>query len=397
MASKSIGPNTLTAFSVILFVGSIIYLLKRSILEHSADIDFRFIWTAGKLWALGVDPYSPRFTALGRAMFPTGNDIAYWLYPPQWWAISRPLAAFSVEKALAIWRGFNAVLLIAASLALALAVRRVRPETPPWAVVLLIAVMSLMEGTAQTLMLGQTSIMVFSGFCLMGLALLASRQGPMVAGLVLLLLKPQFAVPIIVCLVITRKWRLPVVIALAVTGLASLPQIMHFGLLPTLKGMLGNMALHGQLSSNRPENLIGFSHLVWWATGASLSNAADIALDFIATMALGLMICRRHGLDERDGAALGISLIACGMFFLPLHEYDTVALGPIAMLAIVLNGVPRYLAWAAVAMALRPGIISAQFGNRETGDPLLLSLAGLLALIAAVSAVVTQLKSRSEA
>ena len=392
MASKSFWRHALTAISILLLTGSVVYLLKRSILDHSPDIDFRFIWTAGKVWSLGADPYSPRFMTLGHEIFATGNDIAYWLYPPQWWIICRVLAEFPVDTALALWRGLNAVLLVAAAAALALVVRRVRPATPLWAVIGLVAIMSLMEGTAQTLLLGQTSILVFAGFCLMGMALLTGRQWPMAAGFMLLLLKPQFALPIMACLAMTKTWRMPAVIAVVVTGLACLPQLVQFGLVPTVRGMLGNMALHGDLPSNRPDKLIGFSHLVWQFTGANLSNTWDIALDFVASIAAAMAIWRRHGQDDRDQAGLAIGLIASAMFFLPLHSYDTVALGPIAILAIVVDGVPRYFAWAAVALAVRAGVIGGLFGERMAADRLLLSCAGLLALIAAVAAVSSHFK-----
>jgi hypothetical protein len=367
---------------------SIVYLVKRSVLEHSADIDFRFIWTAGKLWALGINPYSPRFTALGHAYFPAGNGIAYWLYPPQWWVMARPLAALPVEQALVIWRGSNALLLVSAATPLALTVRHVRPATPLWAVMALIAIMALMEGTAKTLLLGQTSILVFAGFCLMGVALLTARPWPMVVALVLLLLKPQFALPIILCLAMMKTWRNAVLIAVVVTCLASLPQVVQFGLLTTVTATLGNIALSGQLPSNQPDQLIGVSHLVWLMTGKTMSNPSAIALDVIVTLGLATVICRRPAMDARDQASLGLVLIAPGLFFLPLHAYDSVALGPIAMLAVVLSGAPRYLAWAAVALALRAGVVSGLFGDRVSGDLLVLSLAALVALMAAVAAAV---------
>ena len=386
MPSNAIWRNSLTLVSVILLAASIVYLVKRSVLEHSADIDFRFIWTAGKLWTLGINPYSPRFTALGHAFFPTGNAIAYWLYPPQWWVMARPLAAFPVEQALLIWRGSNALLLVAAATALALTVRHVRPATPLSAVMGLIAIMALMEGTAKTLLLGQTSILVFAGFCLMGLALLTARPWPMVVAVVLLLLKPQFALPIILCLAVTKTWRNSVLIAVALTCLASLPQLVQFGLLPTVTATLGNIALSAQLPSNQPDQVTGISHLVWLMTGKTLSSAWAIAFDVIATLGLAAVMGRRPRRDDRDAAALGLVLIAPGLFFLPLHAYDSVALGPIAMLAVVLSGAPRYLAWAAVALALRAGVVSGLFGDRVSGDLLVLSLAALLAMIAAVAA-----------
>lgn len=382
MACRLARSHIFTLFSAVLLIFATVYLFKRSVLERAPDIDFRFIWTAGRLWAQGIDPYSPRFTAIGHALFPSGNDIAYWLYPPQWWVIARPLAALPVARALVIWRGINAALVLAAAMVLALAVRRARPATPLCVLLLLIAVAALMEGTAQTLLLGQTSILVFAGFALMAVALLTGRQSPMVIALVLLLLKPQFALPIIVCLAVTAKWRTAVAIAVAVTGVAALPQVAQYGMLPTISGLLGNMARHGLLPSNRPENLIGFSHLIWQLTGQNIANAWDIALDFVASGAVALML--RRPISDGDAAALAIGLIAAAIFFLPLHAYDTVALAPVAMLAVLLDGVPRYLAWGAVLVAFRPGIIAAQFGARDTGDLFALSLAGLFALIAAV-------------
>lgn len=374
-------------YPVILLIGAIAYLLERSVFERSPDIDFRYIWTAGRLWAQGIDPYSPRFLTLGRTIFATGNAIDNWLYPPQWWLISRILAEFPVEGAVAIWRGMSAVLLVVAAGALASVIRRIRPGIPWWAIPLAIATVSLMEGTAQTLLMGQTSILVFAGFCLMGCALLTSRRWLMVVALGLLLLKPQFALPVVICFACMKQWRGAVLIALIITGLACLPQVMQYGLLPTLKGMLGNMALHGQLKGNWPENLPGFAHLIWELTGLSLSNAADIALDLVASGALAIIICWRRDLHEEDRATLGIALIASAMFFLPVHDYDMVALAPVAMLGSILRGMSRRLTWAAVALAFRPGFICAQFGDRHSGDLLLLSLAGLIALISAIVAV----------
>lgn len=379
--------------STVFLALSLAYLLKRSVLDHSADIDFRYIWVAGKLGASGGDPYSPRFAALGRALFPQGNAIAYWFYPPQWWAISQSVAVFPIDRAVAIWRAVNAALLVAAASALAFAVRRARPATPLWSLVLLVGVIASMEGAAQTLLLGQTSILVFAGFCLMGWGLLTAGQWRMATGLVLLLLKPQFAFPAIFYFAFTKKWRKSVLIALAITGVASLPQLLQFGLLPTVAGMLGNIALHGQLAPNRPENLVGFSHLVWEMSDANLANARDIALDAAASLTLALLIGRRW-LDVRDGVALGIGFIASAMFFLPVHAYDSITLGPLALLALMLDGPPRYLAWGAVALAWRPGFISAQFGDRSSGDLLLLSLAGLLALVAAATAAFSRRDER---
>ncbi len=394
MRNNSARKYVFPCLSIVILIVSTVYLLKRSVLERAPDIDFRYIWTAGKLWAQGIDPYSPRFLTLGRIIFATGNPIDNWLYPPQWWAVARSLAELPAGTAVTIWRSMNAVLLVGAAGALAATARRVRPATPLWAIPLAIAIASLMEGTAQTLLMGQTSILVFAGFCLMGCALLTARQWLMVLALLLLLLKPQFGFPVLICFAAMKQWRLSVLIALIITGLASLPQITQYGLLPTLKGLLGNMAIHGHLTGNWPENLPGFAHFVWEVTGLSMSNEADIALDLIASGILSLSICWRGNRDERDQAALGIALMASAMFFLPVHDYDMVALTPVAMLGVILAGAPRYLTWAAVALAFRPGFICAQFGNRHDGDLLLLSLAGLLALIAAISAALARSKAQ---
>ena len=77
------------------------FILLRSVHAPVAEVDFRFFWLAGTLWAEGIDPYGAQFRTAGAALLPPGNEVLYRFYPPQWWVVCRALAFTSIAHIVA--------------------------------------------------------------------------------------------------------------------------------------------------------------------------------------------------------------------------------------------------------------------------------------------------------
>ncbi len=357
------------------------FVVHKSVLSHEPEVDFRFIWTAGHLWAIGIDPYGPAYTPAGARLFPDGNAIAYWLYPPQWWGIARPLADLSPGHALLLWRTLNALLLVGGAGFLAGA-PGARGRLPTWGLLLAIALPCCLAATPQTLSMGQTSILVFAGFCLVGGGLRRGNAAAVGAGLFLLLLKPQFGAAALAFLVADRRWWPVIAATLAASLVLALPQLLAFGIGETVHGFLGNLKLHATLEPNQPEKLTGLTQLAVRSVGWKLGAASTSGLAALASLAAGW---RRARGGSADAALLG--LVAACVFLVPLHDYDFVAVAAVAPL---LPGLPRPARWlslAAMALAIRPAKLAELAGwGSAGGEVALLTVVALLLVAAALLA-----------
>lgn len=371
----------------LLLAAALAYLLRKSLFSHDPESDFRFLWTAGRMWAAGADPYGDGYTATGARLFPDGNPIAYWLYPPQWWAICRALAALPVAQALALWRTANALLLVGAGVVLVRAARRAGLAVPAWGALLYLALLPLAEGTPQTLAMGQTSILVFAGLSLVASALLDGSGMRMIGGLVLLGLKPQFGAAVLLALAVDRRWWRAIALALAISLAAALPQLVAHGVGPTVAGFLHNLARHGALPPNQPEKLTGFTQIVVRATGVHVPTGLSVALAVLTGAAAVLWWRRRAADPARSAAGTALALVAASMAFIPLHSYDFVALPPAALLAVPFGLPARITTWAGILLACRAGALAGSLGARDTGDIALLTLAAALVLAGALLAL----------
>src|SRR6476469_3887303 len=81
------------------------------------EIDFRYFWFAGYMWAHGLDPYSAAYAELGNSVLPVGSKLQMWLYPPDWWLVARALALFDLPTSLIVWRFAASGLMIVATAA----------------------------------------------------------------------------------------------------------------------------------------------------------------------------------------------------------------------------------------------------------------------------------------
>jgi hypothetical protein len=314
------------------------YLLAKSALDATPEIDFKYLWFAGRMWLDGENPYSDKFVVDGAQWFVGTNVLQGWSYPPNWWAISCFHALFSVESATAIWRTINAALVVAGCGLLFAAHRRSHPKAT-WAVfALLLGFATTFQATAMTLALGQTSIVTFFGLCALGLGVSrgaapgASAAGTWIQalGLTLLMLKPQVGVVAAAAMLAHPNcWRAIGLAALASLALAA-PALVSIGARETLLGMLHNLSQHDQLTIFSPPETTGVRHLVHATSGVTLPGLvafAGAALGFAL-----VAITRARGRWNGESAALMMAaILGPTLLAAPLHSYDMVIAVPLAL------------------------------------------------------------------
>jgi hypothetical protein len=310
------------------------YLLAKSALNAAPEIDFKYLWFAGRMWLDGRNPYGEEFVVDGAQWFVGTNVLQGWSYPPNWWAISCFHALFSVEAATAIWRSFNAVLVIGGSALLFAAHRRAHPHAP-WAVfALLLGFAATLQATAMTLALGQTSIVTFFGLCALsyGVSRGPLRGAPWIQalGLTLLMLKPQVGVIAAAAMLAhPRYWRAVGLAALASLALAA-PALLSVGVRETLLGMLRNLSEHDRLSIFSPPETTGVRHLVHALSGATLPGFVAFA-GAALVFALVAFTRSRGRWNGESAALLMAAILGPTLFAAPLHSYDMVIAAPLAL------------------------------------------------------------------
>jgi hypothetical protein len=352
------------------------------------EVDFRYYWLAGHMWAQGLDPYSAQFSALGRRVLPPGSS---WLYPPAWWPIARALAEFDFPTALNLWRAAVPIILSASTAAVVAILSRGAATTDRALFIgAACAVAVAMEPTGIVLTGGQVSPIIFyAGLALVTCATLAGRPSFLVAGLVLAALKPQVGIVLFLAFAFAPAHRRAVSIALLVLLALSLPQFLRFGLQTTIIEMLDNMHAWSRLPGNATLGTTGIMHLLA-RVGLSWPSVVAYVPAAACACAAGFLFTRdRHSLDALALVLAGIAA------FVPLHNYDMTFLSLLAVILIAANKsvASRVIIGCALAFTLRPIRIEALFGvpiySAVSGGNVTYSLASLVLLAIAVRGALT--------
>lgn len=354
------------ALAALLAVIAIAYPVFRGLIDPKPEVDFRFYWFAGYMWAHGLDPYSPAFFKLGNHLLPPGSELRYWFYPPQWWPISRVLALFDFPTALQVWRGSLAVILIASTGSVVAFLTRGQPVSRrAFLVAGACALAATMESTADVISGGQVSpVLVYAGFALIICSFITSRTPLLVAGLVLVSLKPQIGAFVFLAFLMSRAhWR-AVAYAVAVILALSLPQLLSFGPLSTAQEFINNYRGFNSIAGNIPLAMTGPTHLLARA-GLELPLTLSFPFAVAGAIAGGLML-------QRDPYSMpALALIMAGLAaFVPLHNYDMTIILLVATLILKTghSRVSRAIVAVALALAVRPSRIEALFSVTVYGE-----------------------------
>lgn len=323
----------------------LVYLLSKSTFSADPEVDLKYIWTAGRLWAEGINPYTDAFARIGDTYFENTNTLDSWLYPPNWWVISRSLAVFEPEVALVIWRSFNAALVCGG---VVLVVQAMRPYlSTRWmlAALVLFGFATTMQATPQVLSIGQTSITLYFGLCAILFGLVRGQTGWVVLGLVFVALKPQAGIVVLAGVAaLPSQWRAIVLAALA-TALLCVPSFLAAGMGPTLSGVIdAYLNYDGALEVNSPANTTGLRHLADTVLGLQLSALHMALVAAVLACLGGVVLSWRIG--DTDGRHvrrdLVVWIILVMVTVVTFHSYDFIIAAPL-LLILFATPYPTYL------------------------------------------------------
>lgn len=325
----------------VLFLTGVAYLVFKSYqVTHYPGFDFRYIWLAGEAWLRGLNPYGPEFQELGKLLITSGYVPEMWVYPPNWYLPSVLVAAAGLESSFFITNIVNVALIVASSALLTAALPPLRFENlpqnavfdllrrylrAPWNVFFLhVFAIAILQATAITLSVGQTSILVYFGVCLLIYGLVRDRQLFAVLGLAIVFLKPQLAVVIFTALAMSRAHRALVAKAIGVSAVVSLPA---FVVTPAVAfEFFTNLTRYdGITSANWPQSTTGLRHLVWQIGNIDPGNI--VAMLAAIVVVIGLYLALARGGRELGGVELIVLAGAVTIGVAPLHVYDLVLVG----------------------------------------------------------------------
>ncbi|OJY62980.1 MAG: hypothetical protein BGP16_10335 [Sphingobium sp. 66-54] len=340
-----------------LLLGGIAFVLLRSLVEPRAEVDFRFFWLAGKLWAGGLDPYGDSFREIGAAILPPGNVVLYWFYPPQWWSVSRVMALLELEQAVTVWRLLNGAMILLGTALLVASVEK-EPRRRWIATALWGGIALLIEPTANLLAFGQSAGFVFLALTLLTAGVL--RREPWLVGLAVFLatFKPQVGVLVLFWALLVPHFRVAALAGLASAGLFTLPHVLRFGAFTTIHEYLANAARWGDLPSNTALTSSGPLNLLAriGVEGIALSWQVPVA---IAAIAVAARLIGEQSARPIMPLALMMAAIAA---FIPLHIYDlTILLIPLILL-VAAGATPLWVLPLVTLLIVRPGKIEALLG-----------------------------------
>lgn len=348
----------LTIIGAALVAIAIAFVLLRSVIDPREEVDFRFFWLAGKLWAAGIDPYSAAFEAIGARLLPVGNTVLFWFYPPQWWAICRALAWTDLATATAAWRLASGVIVIGATFWLAATLTS--DKALRFGIAALAAgYAGLIEPTANLLAFGQSAAPLLLALVLLTIGFARGSRTALAAGMTLLTLKPQVGGLVLLILLAVPRARVAALAGLAIAVLLCLPQVIGFGPFTTIREYLANLSQWGTLPSNTMLASSGVLHLVARLVPLAILPQAQFLL-LLPFAAWSAMLLRR----DPEAPLPALFLLTSALTALtPLHIYDmTIIVVPLGLGLVVLPAAWSPILAIVAALCVRPGKIENLLG-----------------------------------
>jgi hypothetical protein len=356
------------AILVIIALSGLAYLLPKIIPIHgelpSSGLDFRLIWVAGRLWAVGGDPYGPLFLTHYQDAFGPKPDIQFWVYPPYWYPIAVPLSFLPFAVSNILWKVFNLSLLIGATHLIARALANIS-GAKYWSIFLGgFGFACLMQATATTLFIGQTSILVYFGIALTFFGLLKSRPSFVTIGLVFLALKPHMGIVAFAAIAALPRYRLAMVSAAGICFLGTLPIAAIGDYRAAIEGFLSRMLEYSQMRATAPPEMTGLLQI---ADHFSIPISREVLIgSAIISAFVNFRLSPLNNSPTAEGAMSAVArlalLLAIMLFLIPLQPYNHVALACLLMMIMAFPLSGRWLIGLGLAMCLRPGNVSTAIG-----------------------------------
>ncbi|MBL4602945.1 MAG: hypothetical protein JKY84_09370 [Emcibacteraceae bacterium] len=324
----------------------IIYLFSKSIFADWQDIDFLHIWLAGHAWAEGISPYSKEYIELGNLIFdPSNPQPDYYpfngqafFYPPGMWFLSRFFAFFEYNTAVEIWRWFSVFMIFASSLILKEGLAKINVKISWPTIVFYTGLVSIMQSTVLTFVLGQTSILIYLGVCIVIFSVLSRNNFLLALGLFIVLLKPNVGAGLFIALIPFGQYRKALFITCILTFLMYIPPTIQFGMIKSIQAYISGTMGHGDFIANHPELTTGIRNILFHVTDIEIASSIALLITVLVIWT-ALTLCKKSGLNlEGEKAAemklflltVTLSMIAC---LAPLHTYDLIFIAPVILLS----------------------------------------------------------------
>lgn len=328
--------QVISAAALIVGILGIIYLFNKSIVADWTDVDFLYIWLSGHLWSLGISPYSAEFIEQVNILFEIFNGQAFF-YPPGFWFISRFFASFEYQTAVETWRWTSVCLLLFSSLLLKAGMGNAGIKISWPTIIFYTGMVSLMQGTVLTFVLGQTSIVIYFAVCLVIYSALSRNNALLAVGLCLVLLKPNVVVGLFIAFLPFAIYRKSIVLTVFGSVLMALPALLPFGIIKTSISYLRGISGHTDYIANQPELTTGIRNIFYHLTDIEMSSTFAVLITVLGIL-MTMFVIARTGVftkDEHDSEkilfVLALSLSMIG-FLAPLHVYDFMFVAPVILL-----------------------------------------------------------------
>jgi hypothetical protein len=312
------------ALAIACAVASIVWLVAGTFREPFERTDFQYVWMAGRVWALGLNPYGSAFIRTSGTIFGAGRELSVWVYPFHWYVPTRIFAAMDTDTALRVWNLVSFAAVGVVIYLLRAVQRRFDPAADRWAFLLGLAFALSFVPVSSTFRLGQPVVFSILGLACILHAMVFRRRALLILGIVLVSLKPQVAIPVLASLMFARHGLRNVAIAGVIAGLFALPAFAAAGFWPQVQGLLHNVSGgYDRLDVNFPIRMIGLPHFMASAAGVDLSMGVSVALAtalVMAAMALARRVLSPD--DPRFALVLTLANVAAITTIVGVHPAD---------------------------------------------------------------------------
>ena len=332
--SKSVVAFTCAGLAVLvaLSVYAIHYWLARD--YWPLMLDFRYLYTAGKVWTEGASPYLEGWSNI---IAQPHGELAPFPYPPNWWAPSLLVAQLSPWGAHIFWQAVCLGSLVATAWCMAeVTVSRrsdyspfgswvanfVSPRMTVWFLTLLfMAYIVATKGSGTNAFLGQTGALVALGLAATVVGVALKVNWAISVGIILMLLKPHVGLPFAMLLLLPPTTRVPTLIGGIITGLSMLPPLLMHGPVEVVTSFLANVSIYGSRVENFPIAMSGVANFIFRASGFTLSPVLSVLLSIPAAFAGWIWLKSRMPSHASELALLTSTTLSV-LFFVPLHDWD---------------------------------------------------------------------------
>ncbi|MCO6511507.1 MAG: DUF2029 domain-containing protein [Aridibacter famidurans] len=370
--------------AVLILTASVGYLLFK-IWETSGSpgYDFRFIWVAGRAWLQGVNPYSAEYLEVATSLVLSGSVPVMWVYPPTWFLITAPFGYFDISTSYVLWNFLSVLLLLMASVLLVANAKRDSPVigsmlgntgTASSGLFALFALhclfLSVLEPTALTLSVGQTSLIVYWGLALVMTGISLGKISFQAIGLTVLLLKPQLGIIFIIPFLFAgvRGWLVTIYAGILSFLLCIPPLILNR---TVLFDFLANLGAYDTFTrANDPTSMTGIRIILFELFGRDIGNVAATAVALVFVAMICFLLARKSERDRRLAISVPVITAVC-LALAPLHTYDFVIVGvlPFSFFSFRLRSGPSVAVLAALGfvLVLRPENLALATGFFPSG------------------------------